>query len=389
VLLALVLALALAACSSGSGAGRPGHDGSPSVAVHLALSPRDGATQVAPATPVTVRAAHGTLRSVRVASPSGDTVPGTLTADGSGWTSRGKLAFGTAYTVTATTTDGADHPAGSFRTAARPGASRSVYASSVLGDNKTYGVGMPIILRLDHPLHAKAVRAAFEDMLTVRSQPATSGAWGWITDTEVHFRPATYWAPNSTVHVALDSAGRPLGNGLWGRTDLTVDFRVGVQREMRADAVAHTFTFLENGRVVRTMRASLGKPSFPSSTGAMVIMTRQQDALFDSSTYGLPVDQPGGYRAKVRYAMRLTWGGEFIHAAPWSVADQGRRNVSHGCINLSTADAKWVFDRVQLGDPVLVHNTGTPVAVGNGWTDFTATFPQWLTRSATGATQTA
>jgi lipoprotein-anchoring transpeptidase ErfK/SrfK len=121
----------------------------------------------------------------------------------------------------------------------------------------------------------------------------------------------------------------------------------------------------------------------------MLIMDRRRNALFDSSTYGLPVDDPQGYRTPVEYAMRLTWGGEFIHAAPWSVADQGHRNVSHGCINMSTANAAWLFDRVQQGDPVEVRRTGTAVAVGNGWSDWSATYTQWLSRSETGTQQTA
>jgi lipoprotein-anchoring transpeptidase ErfK/SrfK len=120
----------------------------------------------------------------------------------------------------------------------------------------------------------------------------------------------------------------------------------------------------------------------------MVIMDKRRKALFDSSTYGLPVDAPGGYRTPVEYAMRLTWGGEFIHAAPWSVGDQGHRNVSHGCINLSTPNAAWVYGRVQMGDPVIVRNTGTQVEVGNGWTDFTDSFGGWLSRSATGEQRT-
>jgi lipoprotein-anchoring transpeptidase ErfK/SrfK len=157
---------------------------------------------------------------------------------------------------------------------------------------------------------------------------------------------------------------------------------------MRADASTHQMDVVENGRTIRTMPASLGKPSFPSSSGVMVIMDKRAKAMFDSSTYGLPVDAPGGYRTPVQYAMRLTWGGEFIHAAPWSVADQGRRNVSHGCINVSTPNAAWLYGRVQMGDPVIVRNTGTQVEVGNGWTAFSASYSSWLSRSATGEQKT-
>lgn len=34
---------------------------------------------------------------------------------------------------------------------------------------------------------------------------------------------------------------------------------------------------------------------------------------------------------------------EFVHAAPWSVAQQGSSNVSHGCINLSPDNAQMVL----------------------------------------------
>ena len=48
--------------------------------------------------------------------------------------------------------------------------------------------------------------------------------------------------------------------------------------------------------------------------------------------------------------MRLTWGGEFIHAAPWSVG-QGNTNVSHGCVNMSDGNAAWLFAITHIGDP--------------------------------------
>jgi lipoprotein-anchoring transpeptidase ErfK/SrfK len=357
--------------------------------VQLTLTPADGTDDVAPVSPVTVSAAHGTMTKVAVVAASGDAVAGRLAADGTSWSSRGKLSFGVRYTVTATTPDGRQHPAGSFSTVARPGASRSVYTSSVLGDNKTYGVGMPIILRLNRGLAAAATRAAYEQTLRVRSTPATTGAWGWVSNTEVHFRPKTYWRAGSKVHVSVDSAGRPLTGGYWGRTDLTVDFSIGTHRVMVADASTHKMSVREGTRIARTIPVSLGKPEFPSSSGVMLIMDRRRKALFDSSTYGLPVDDPEGYRTPVEYAIRLTWGGEFIHAAPWSVGDQGRRNVSHGCINMSTANAAWLFHRVQQGDPVEVRRTGTAVAVGNGWSDWSATYSQWLTRSETGSQRTS
>jgi len=56
----------------------------------------------------------------------------------------------------------------------------------------------------------------------------------------------------------------------------------------------------------------------------------------------------------VNWAMRLTWGGEFVHAAPWSVGDQGVRNVSHGCVNMANGPSEWLFDTAHIGDPIIV-----------------------------------
>jgi len=391
----VVLAVCLGGCT---GATRDGGGGgaraatpstspsaSPTPEIAVEVSPAPDSTDVAPATPVVVRVRGDRIGAVDVRSADGDVLAGERSADGTAWTSRGKLSFGARYIVTLTpATYGGMREVASFRTAPKPSAAASVRTSSVLGDGVTYGVAMPIVLQLDRPVRDRAARVAYEQALKVRSTPPTSGAWGWISDTEVHFRPKVYWAAGSKVHVTVDTAGRPLGSTLWGRTDLTVAFRIGERRELIADAKTYRMVVMEGGRAVRTMPVSLGKPTFPSSSGTMVVIEKKPAALFDSSTYGLAVDSPDGYRTKVKHAIRLTWGGEFIHGAPWSVRDQGRRNVSHGCINAAPADAAWLFGRVRMGDPVVVRGTGTPVALGNGWTEWTLTYAQWLTHSATG-----
>ncbi len=134
--------------------------------------------------------------------------------------------------------------------------------------------------------------------------------------------------------------------------------------------------------MLRTYPVSLGKPASPSSSGNLLLMTRSPAELFDSSTYGVPVNSPDGYRTRVQWAMRLTWSGEFIHAAPWSVADQGRRNVSHGCVNLSTSAAKWVYDQASVGVPVTVRGTERHVVWGDGWTDWDRPWEEYVKGSA-------
>jgi lipoprotein-anchoring transpeptidase ErfK/SrfK len=153
---------------------------------------------------------------------------------------------------------------------------------------------------------------------------------------------------------------------------------------MYADASTHQMKVEENDNVVRTIPVSLGSPQHPSSTGTMVVIDRRPTAIFDSSTYGLPADAPGGYRTKVNYAMRLTWDGQFIHDAPWSVAQQGSSNVSHGCINVGPANSGWLFNRTQVGDPVKITNAGPGIALGDGYSEWTLSWQDWLSHSATG-----
>ena len=396
--------LALTACSGGdggsdkqsSGDAQGGGQGPKSVKSSgppppkFTLTPAVGSTGVAPVTPISLQVDRGKLVTVGVKSARGDVVDGSITPDGRRWTSRGKLGFGANYTVQVTTAENsAPQTVGSFSTVSTPTGSTSIRTSSVIGDGKTYGIGMPVILKLSNPVRNPTQRAAFEKMLTVRSTPATTGAWGWVNSRELHFRPKTYWAPGSKVHVNLDSAGRPLGGGLWARSDMTLDFKIGVGREMKVNSLTKQMQVFEGGRLVRTIPVSLGQPKFPSSSGTMLIIDKRPEAMFDSSTYGLAVNSPDGYRTKVQFPMRITWGGQFIHSAPWSIRDQGRRNVSHGCINVAPANAVWLYNRVQVGDPVTVANTEARVTPGDGWTAWSVPFSGWLEQSAAGERSTA
>jgi lipoprotein-anchoring transpeptidase ErfK/SrfK len=133
---------------------------------------------------------------------------------------------------------------------------------------------------------------------------------------------------------------------------------------MEIDNATKQMTVTRDGTAIKSIPVSLGKPSTPSSSGTMVVMSKERSTIFDTTR----TDGPDGYRVQVSFAQRLTWGGEYIHAAPWSEGDQGHRNVSHGCINVSTANAAWLFDMTMIGDPVTTRGTGVELAPGNGWT---------------------
>ncbi|TSE00290.1 L,D-transpeptidase [Skermania sp. ID1734] len=185
-------------------------------------------------------------------------------------------------------------------------------------------------------------RTAAENSVQVTSSNNVAGHFQWVNDSFLQWVPNDYWPRGTSVTVNAD------GN--------SSHFNVSNSFTGVADAAAHTFTVKVGDDVVRTFPASLGKPGHASPNGTFPVLEKDRTVIMDSSTYGVPVNSPQGYRVKVDYATRLTWDGVYVHAAPWSVDDQGHRNVSHGCINLSTDNAKWYFDNVQVGDQVTIQN---------------------------------
>jgi hypothetical protein len=164
---------------------------------------------------------------------------------------------------------------------------------------------------------------------------------------------------------------------LWGMSRSNCTVTVGDKIFMYVDNKTKKMQVYVNDQLTRVMPVSLGKPSTPSSSGFMVTMSHDPTTVFD--TRGQP---NGGYVMNIQWAMRLTWGGEFIHSAPWSVGSQGHTNVSHGCVNLGPANAQWLFGITHIGDPVIVKGTERTLQNGNGWTAWNQPWTQFVQGSA-------
>jgi lipoprotein-anchoring transpeptidase ErfK/SrfK len=342
--------------------GKQATESSPSAApAAVTLSMEDGATDVPPTTPLEISVTGGELADVELVEADGTQVKGDLDdatdGDASVWVPDEPLAYGTKYELTATATNADDKKAeakAGFTTVAP----HSVQTPSVGPlDGTTVGVGMPIRVFFEQPVTDKA---AVERHLKVTSSTPTDGAWNWVSDTEVHFRPSDYWPANSTVTLDAGLYGVELADGIWGEKDRTVSFSVGDRHVSVADAEKHTLKVYDGDKLVQTYPMSAGSSKNPTRNGAHVVLESFADITMDSSTFGLAVDAPGGYRTDVKYAVRISNNGEFVHAAPWSVASQGKANVSHGCINLSTDRAKWFYDFARPGDVVEVKNSIGP-----------------------------
>ena len=242
---------------------------------------------------------------------------------------------------------------------------------------------MPIVVESPNGGVPLQCRAAVERRLFVTSDPPQPGVWHWDSDIQVEYRPKEYWRPGTKLSVRLGLGGLPIGDGRYGATDITATAAIDtVRRVIEVDNASKSLTAIQDGQPVKTAPVSLGRPDKPSYSGTMVIIERLEKTVFDSSTYGTPVNSPDGYRTDIQYAERLTWDGQFIHAAPWSVADQGRRNVSHGCVNVSVENGKWIYEWVRVGDPVVVKGTERRLPPGQGWTAWDMSWEQFVAGSA-------
>jgi lipoprotein-anchoring transpeptidase ErfK/SrfK len=343
-----------------------------------------GRRDVAVDSRVTVTAHHGTIEDVTLAYGKGRAkrVTGSLSGDGSTWTADGLLEPGETYRLVTEAVDGSGETATDetrFHTQDLS-LDQQTYPSLAPLDGATVGVGMPVILTFDIPV---TDRAAAEKHLQVSSTPEVKGTWHWLSDTEVHFRPRSYWPAGADVTVSADLNGVDVGGGIYGQESRNISFTVGRKVVSKIDLAAHTMKVFIDGELARTIPITGGKPGFDTRSGIKVIMEKFESKRMDAATTGIDPGNPEYYNlSNVQYAMRETYSGEFIHAAPWSVGSQGYANVSHGCIGMSTDNAAWLFEQSTVGDVVEVTGSDRVMEAGNGWTDWNLSWREYKQGSA-------
>ncbi|RAG85368.1 hypothetical protein DN069_11960 [Streptacidiphilus pinicola] len=377
----------LAACSGGG----VGPEQQVDAGGLVQVSPSGGGN-VDPSLPVVVTATSGgRLTDVTVVADNGRQVAGALTPDGRSWRSTGSLAAGTHYTVRIAAADGDGNGRGavqkSFTTLA---ATATLTATMTPGDKALYGVGEPITVALSHPVHDPAARQIVERALTVRSTPSVTGGWYWVDDSTLHFRPKDYWPAHAVVQASFDLGGAKVQNGLYGGAPASAAFRTGDKMLALTDAGSDYMTVYRNGQQIRSIPITTGKPGFSTRNGIKVVLEQQQEVFMNSSTVGIAAGSPNAYHLDVYWDTRVTWSGEYVHAAPWSEGSQGVANVSHGCTGMSTGNAEWFYSAFRRGDLVQVINSlGHQMEpFGNGFGDWNLGWSDWQKGSALGRTVT-
>ncbi len=210
-------------------------------------------------------------------------------------------------------------------------------ASILPANGAVVGVAHPVIVTFTSPV---TNRSAAERAITVTAPNHLTGTFDWPEPNVVEWKPDGYWPAHSHVGVQVHA--------------LSTGFETGDAVVGTASISAHTFTVTQNGEVLRTMPASMGKATRPTPIGNFSALSKERTVVMDSRTIGIPLESSEGYKITAQYAVRVTWSGVYVHSAPWSVDSQGYANVSHGCINLSPDNAAWYFDTVHIGDPINV-----------------------------------
>jgi lipoprotein-anchoring transpeptidase ErfK/SrfK len=249
---------------------------------------------------------------------------------------------------------------------ARPAAANPLYKPAIASvrpaRGEVVGVAHPVVVTFSAPV---ADKRAAERAIDIKSVPAMTGEFEWLANDVVQWVPDRYWPAHSTV--ALSVGGR-------STEMVTGPAVVGV-----ANLADHSFTVSIDGVDAGppsalpsphhrphwgkpgVFPASMGRPEYPTPVGTYTVLAKERDVVMDSSSVGIPVDAPDGYLLDVEHAVRITSRGLFVHSAPWAVNSLGYENVSHGCISLSPEDAEWYFNKVSVGDPVIVQENNVEV----------------------------
>ena len=339
----------------------------------VTIAPASGTAKADPSKGITVTASGGTLKNVAVRT-TGDPVSGSYASGNTAWHSTWALDVSTSYTVTATAT--AKDGVSTTKTAAfRTLTPSSTFTTEILeGSGQSYGVGMPVILYFSQRI---TNRAAVEQALQLKTSKPVVGSWYWdepcnMAASCAYFRPRDYWPSGTTVSFTGHLNGVEGAPGVYGYHTLTQQFGIGQSVIAVASTRTHKTQIYVDGKLRYDWPISSGRPGDDTPNGSYLTIEKAN-----------PVEMKGpGYDLMVPWSVRFTFSGDYYHDAYWSVGQQGFDNVSHGCVNLSPANAETYYTMAVPGDPITIKGSPRGGAWDNGWTMWFLSWPQYLKGSA-------
>ena len=339
---------------------------------YMTITPANDARDSDPSKGITVTASRGTLTGVTVRT-AGSQVTGSYSSGKTSWHSTWTLGVSQSYTVTASALVNGRTvtQTSSFRTLTPT----ATFTTQVIeGYGQSYGVGMPILLYFSHHI---TDRAAVERALQVSTSQPVIGAWYWddscgTAPTCAYFRPRDYWPAGTTVSFTGHLDGVEGAPGVYGHHTLTQTFKIGESVIAVGSPKTHRTQIYVGGHKRYDWAISTGKPGDDTPNGSYLTIEKEN-----------PVRMTGpGYSLLVPWSVRFTFSGDYYHDAYWSVGEQGFDNVSHGCVNLSPANAETYYKLAVPGDPITIWGSPKSGTWDNGWTMWFLSWQQYLKGSA-------
>ncbi|MFF8428504.1 Ig-like domain-containing protein [Streptomyces sp. NPDC016566] len=339
----------------------------------VSISPKSGATGVDTSGALKVNVSEGKLTEVTVKDAKGTKVDGAIAGGGASWTPSTHLSAGTKYTVHAVAKDSAGREAAEDSSFTTLTPQSTFVGSFTPEDGSTVGVGMPFSVHFTRGItHPDDVEKA----IRIKTEPAVDVEGHWFGNDRLDFRPEKYWKAGTKVTVDLNLDGVEGRDGVYGEQHKTVKFTIGRNQVSIVDAKKHTMKVTQDGKVIKTIPVTTGKPGYDTWNGQMVMREKLTVTRMNGETVGYG----GEYDIKdVPHAIRLTDSGTFIHGNYWGGDAFGNYNASHGCVGLrdvrggydKNVPAAWFFNHSMSGDVVIVKNshdrTVDPANGLNGW----------------------
>jgi lipoprotein-anchoring transpeptidase ErfK/SrfK len=130
-------------------------------------------------------------------------------------------------------------------------------------------------------------------------------------------------------------------------------------REILLEVGKRTISLVENGQVLGSWPVAVGDPATPTPTGRFAVRNKVVNPQYQSTKSGKnnPTIGPQGPLGDRWIGFHTTERDQFgIHGTPtaWEWTVRSRAAVSHGCVRMLTPHVRELFEKVDVGTPVVV-----------------------------------
>ncbi len=161
--------------------------------------------------------------------------------------------------------------------------------------------------------------------------------------------PASSGQPTTATPVATPAAAPTSGTTA----------AVTSNRQIVLELGRRTISLIEDGKVLRSWPVAIGDSATPTPTGTFAVRNKVINPQYQSTKSGKnnPTIGPQGPLGDRWLGFHTTARDQFgIHGTPsaWAWTVTSRAAVTHGCVRMLTPHVRELFDKVEVGTPVVV-----------------------------------